>query len=85
MSANNGGINHLNTVLTLPGLVQRLQHHVPEPRQRPTPKLAVDRVPLAKMAVQITPGRARSSDPEYPVKHQTVILDLLLKNWTGLS
>lgn len=42
MGANDGGIDHLDTVVARPGLVQRFQHHVPDPRLRPAPELAVD-------------------------------------------
>ena len=69
MGANDGGIDHLDAVVARPGFVQSLQHHVPDARQRPAPELAADRVPLIKMTVQVTPGRARASDPEDPIKH----------------
>lgn len=68
IGANNGGIDHLNAIVTFAGLVQRLQHHVPDSRQPPTPELPVDRVPLAELAVQSTSGRACPGDPEDPVQ-----------------
>lgn len=73
MGANDGGIDHLDAVLTLPGLVQRPQQHVPHPTLGPAPELPVDRVPFAKVVVQVTPGRPRPRDPEHPVQHQPVI------------
>lgn len=73
MGANDGGIDHLDAVGASAGLVQRLQYHVPDPRLRPAPELAIDRVPGAEMAVQITPCGPCSGDPEYPIEHQSMI------------
>lgn len=73
MGADDGGIDHLDAAMPCAGLVQRLQHHLPGPRQRPAPELPIDRVPLAEMAVQVTPGRACPSDPEHSVQHPSVI------------
>lgn len=40
--ANDGGIDHLDAGGARAGLVQRLQHHIPDPRLRPASALAIE-------------------------------------------
>jgi hypothetical protein len=63
VSANDGAVDHLQSIGIIATIGQGLQQHIPKARGGPAPVLPVDRVPLAQLRWQITPGNA---GPHYP-------------------
>lgn len=70
---DDGGIAHLCAVQSAAAVIERLQHQLSYPGQRPAPALPVNRRPSAEILIQIAPLRAGSRNPKNPVEHQTVI------------
>ena len=67
-------VDHLQTGVAPAAVIEGFEEQLPQARQRPAPKLAVNRRPFAKMFVQIAPGNACPRDPENPIKNKAMIL-----------
>ena len=76
MGANHGAVDHLERVRDQPARVKGLQYPFPQPGQRPTPELPVDRRPLAELFRQVSPRRPRSRDPENPIQNNAMVRGL---------
>jgi len=66
-------IDHLQTGVATPAVVEGFEEQLPQTGKRPTPELAINRRPFTEMLVQIAPGNPRSRNPEYPIKNKAVI------------
>ena len=73
MGANHGAFDQLQSMRDRAAFIQGIYDLLPEPRQRPTPELAVDASPLAELFRQIAPGKARARDPENPTENRVVV------------
>ena len=67
-------VDHLQTGVAPAAVIEGFEEQLPQARQRPAPKLAVNRRPFAEMFVQIAPGNACPRDPENPIKNKAMIL-----------
>ena len=74
MGAGDGAVDHLQAVGGAVGLVQGLQHQLPQARERPSSELAMDREPSAELRRKVAPGRTGPGNPEHAVQHAPVIL-----------
>jgi hypothetical protein len=66
-------IDHLQTGVAATAVIERFEQKFPQTGQRPAPELAVNRRPLTKMLVQITPGNTRPGYPENPIQNKAMI------------
>jgi len=73
MCADAGAVDHLQGRCVGIGIGERRQHDVPDPRERPSSELLIDRVPGTKLCRKIAPRRARSCDPKDAVQRPAVI------------
>lgn len=84
MSANHGGIDHLDRLGRRAAIGERLQEDVPEAFQAPSSKLLIDRVPVAERFGQVVPRRAGARNPENAIERATVLAgstSLLRHEW----
>lgn len=73
MGADHGAVDHLLRIWNQPDPVQSLPYSFPVPDQCPAPELAVNRRPIAEFFRQVTPGRTRSGDLEYPIQNNSMV------------
>ena len=73
MSADHGGIDHLNRLGRGAAIGECLQENVPEAFQAPSSKLLIDRIPIAKLFGQIAPGRPCARDPENTIERAAML------------
>ena len=66
-------VDHLKAGVAAPAFVERFEQKFPQAGQRPAPKLAINRRPLAEMLVQVTPGNTRPGNPENSIQNKAVI------------
>ena len=66
-------VDHLKAWVAAAAVVEGFEQQLPQTGQRPAPKLAVNRRPLAKMLMQIAPSNTRSRDPENPIQNKAMI------------
>lgn len=80
MRPDNGAINHLNAVRHCLAVVLNLKDRLPEPSERPTPELAIDRAPFAEFFRQVPPRSTRARNPVNAIQNEPVI-DRLTPVW----
>ena len=73
MSADDGGVDHLDAACRHAGRVQCLQHRIPDPGDGPAAELTVDGAPLAELLGQIPLGRTCPGNPEHAIQNQAMI------------
>jgi hypothetical protein len=73
MRADDGRIDHLQSRVTHFAASECLQDHIPDAAVGPTTELTKDRIPVAKLLRQITPGRAGSHQPKHRVEDATMV------------
>jgi hypothetical protein len=66
-------VDHLQTGVATPAVVEGLKQQLPQTRQRPAPELAINRRPFAEMLMQVAPRDTRSRNPENPIQNKTVV------------
>lgn len=73
MCADRRAVDHLQGRRVRISVRECLQHHFPNPRQRPASELPIDRTPDAEFLRQITPGRAGTRNPENAIQPTPMI------------
>ena len=63
-SADDRTVDYLNLIRHRLALVERIEDHVPQPRDSPTPELAINARPLAEFHRKVAPLRSGAGDPE---------------------
>jgi hypothetical protein len=72
VSANDGAVDHLQGIGITATIGQGLQQYIPKAGGGPAPVLPVDRVPVAQLRWQITPGNACPRHPEDGIQHSAL-------------
>lgn len=73
MRADDGGIDHLHCVRQSPAFIQSLQHRIPQAGNRPATELSINRGPIAKRTIKVSPRRPSARDPEDRIKNTTMV------------
>jgi hypothetical protein len=66
-------VDHLQAGIATAAIVERFEQQFPQPGQRPTPELPVNRRPFTEMLVQIAPRDTRPRDPENPIQNKPMV------------
>ena len=73
MRPDDGAVDHLHAVRDVFGGAQCFQEKLPNPRDRPTSELSVDRPPLAEVIRKVPPLRTGTGDPEDAIQDKSMI------------
>jgi hypothetical protein len=73
MCAGHSAVDHLKGIGNQPGLFQCAHDLLPETREVPTSKLAVDAGPLAELFRQVTPRQTGAREPQNAIQNKTMV------------
>jgi hypothetical protein len=66
-------VDHLQAGIATAAIVKRFEQQFPQPGQRPTPELTINRRPFTEMLVQIAPRDTRPRNPENPIQNKPMV------------